>query len=224
MKLRIRYSKQGAVKFVGHLDMMRYFQKLMRRADLDVSYSKGFSPHQKMSFAAPLGVGMTSMGEYFDVEVDTLIPHDEIIQRLNDESVPEIAILECRLLDESEKNAMSVLEAAGYTTDCGKFSPKNIDDFMSSESIVVLKKTKKSEKEVNIRKMIYKMEVIDKKISMIVAQGGKSNLKPSLVMQALSDKSKVLLPNFVPYERTDMYLKDENDNLMSLSLCGTDKW
>ena len=42
MKIRIKFRKQGAVKFVGHLDIMRYFQKVMRRADVDIRYSEGF--------------------------------------------------------------------------------------------------------------------------------------------------------------------------------------
>ncbi|MEG0566064.1 MAG: TIGR03936 family radical SAM-associated protein, partial [Hungatella sp.] len=63
MKIRIKFSKLGAMKFVGHLDLLRYFQKAMRRAEVDICYSEGFSPHQVMSFAAPLGVGLTGTGE-----------------------------------------------------------------------------------------------------------------------------------------------------------------
>ena len=74
MKIRIKFSKQGAMKFIGHLDTMRYFQKAMRRADVDIRYSEGFSPHQIMSFAAPLGVGLTGSGEYLDIEV---VPPEE---------------------------------------------------------------------------------------------------------------------------------------------------
>lgn len=62
LKVRIKFRKQGNMKFIGHLDIMRYFQKVMRRADVDIRYSEGFSPHQIMSFAAPLGVGLTSNG------------------------------------------------------------------------------------------------------------------------------------------------------------------
>ena len=69
MKIRIKFRKYGVMKFIGHLDMMRYFQKAMRRAEIDIAYSEGFSPHQIMSFAAPLGVGITSDGEYLDIEV-----------------------------------------------------------------------------------------------------------------------------------------------------------
>ena len=64
MKVRIKFSKEGPVKFVGHLDTMRYFQKAIRRANLPVAFSGGYSPHMIMSFAAPLGVGTESLGEY----------------------------------------------------------------------------------------------------------------------------------------------------------------
>ncbi len=70
MKVRIKYSKTGPVKFISHLDVMRYFQKVIRRSGLPVTYSQGFSPHQLMSFALPLGVGVTSDGEYMEVEFD----------------------------------------------------------------------------------------------------------------------------------------------------------
>ena len=73
MKLRIKFSKHGVMKFIGHLDVMRYFQKAMRRADIDIAYSTGFSPHQIMSFAQPLGVGVESNGEYMDVELNSAI-------------------------------------------------------------------------------------------------------------------------------------------------------
>nr|MCR5283710.1 TIGR03936 family radical SAM-associated protein [Lachnospiraceae bacterium] len=50
-KLRLKFSKYAHMIFIGHLDLMRYFQKAMRRANVDISYSAGFSPHQIMSFA-----------------------------------------------------------------------------------------------------------------------------------------------------------------------------
>ena len=80
MKVRMRFTKTGSLKFIGHLDCMRFFQKALRRAKMDVAYSKGYSPHQLMSFASPLGVGVTSDGEYIDVEFHTL-PEDKFEKR-----------------------------------------------------------------------------------------------------------------------------------------------
>ena len=58
MKVRVKFSKHGAMRFIGHLDVMRYFQKAIRRAGLPIVFTEGFSPHMVMSFASPLGVGL----------------------------------------------------------------------------------------------------------------------------------------------------------------------
>ncbi|MBQ4372972.1 MAG: DUF2344 domain-containing protein, partial [Lachnospiraceae bacterium] len=69
MKVRIRFSKSDSLRYVGHLDLLRFFQKAMRRAEIPMRFSEGFHPHQIMSFASPLGVGVTSQGEYLDIEI-----------------------------------------------------------------------------------------------------------------------------------------------------------
>ena len=69
MIVRVKFAKYGPLRFTGHLDVLRFFQKAIRRAGLDVVYTHGFNPHQVMSFAAPLGVGLCSVGEYMDVEI-----------------------------------------------------------------------------------------------------------------------------------------------------------
>ena len=84
MRIRIKFRKYGVMKFIGHLDMMRYFQKCIRRAGIDIAYSEGFSPHQIMSFAAPLGVGATSDGEYLDIEVLSTKSSGQSLQALNE--------------------------------------------------------------------------------------------------------------------------------------------
>ena len=92
MKIRIKFRKSGVMKFIGHLDIMRYFQKAMRRADIDICYSEGFSPHQIMSFAAPLGVGITSDGEYLDIEVHESKSTKEAMADLNATMVEGVEI------------------------------------------------------------------------------------------------------------------------------------
>ena len=94
MRVRVKFSKYGVMKFIGHLDVMRYFQKAMRRAGIDIAYSEGMSPHMIMSFAQPLGVGLTSDGEYMDVELRTPIASDEAIRRLNEVGVEGITVTE----------------------------------------------------------------------------------------------------------------------------------
>ena len=112
MKLRIKFKKYGPVRFIGHLDVMRFFQKANRRAELDVAYTGGYSPHQIMSFAAPLGVGLTSNGEYMDLEVHSLASCEDVKQRLNAASVPGIEITSVKILPDKAGNAMASVAAA----------------------------------------------------------------------------------------------------------------
>ena len=99
MKARIKFTKEGPMKFVGHLDTMRYFQKAIRRAELPIAFSGGYSPHMIMSFAAPLGVGVTSTGEYFDMELSVALSTDEICQRLNAQMVEGVRVLKMCIRD-----------------------------------------------------------------------------------------------------------------------------
>ena len=113
MRVRIKFSKHGVVKFIGHLDIMRYFQKAIRRAGIDVTYTTGFSPHQVMSFAAPLGVGHYSNGEYLDIEVNSHNGRQDMMDRLNGAMVPGIEIKNIVALGDNAGNAMASVAAAG---------------------------------------------------------------------------------------------------------------
>ena len=114
LNIRIKFQKYGVMKFIGHLDMMRYFQKAIRRAGIDIAYSEGYSPHQIMSFAAPLGVGVTSDGEYFDIEVKSSKSSQDAIEALNQTMVEGIRVLEYKRLPDTAKTAMSLVSAASY--------------------------------------------------------------------------------------------------------------
>ena len=83
MKARIKFSKTGSMRFIGHLDVMRYFQKAFRRAHIPVSYSQGYSPHQILSFTSPLGIGLTSDAEYLDMELDACPEPEKMVEWMN---------------------------------------------------------------------------------------------------------------------------------------------
>lgn len=207
------------MKFIGHLDMVRYFQKVMRRANVDICYSEGFSPHQKMSFAAPLSVGVISKGEYFDIEVNSSLSSKEMIKNINAQNVEGVKVASYKELPEGAKNAMSIVAGADYFVYTDLFTEKQVNDFYAQDEINILKKTKKSEKIVDIKPMIHEMNFNEDGIFMKVSQGSAANLKPDLVMSALEQFTGAKLPEFVQYERLDMYCL-VNDKLVSLSEIG----
>ena len=70
MRVRVRYSKLGKVRFLSHRDLARIIERAVRRAGLPVSYSQGFSPHARLHFGLALSTGYESYAEYFDVDLD----------------------------------------------------------------------------------------------------------------------------------------------------------
>ena len=182
------------MKFIGHLDMVRYFQKVMRRAGVDIAYSEGFSPHQKMSFAAPLSVGIISKGEYFDIEVHSTESGKVMLEKLNQQNVEGVEILSYKQLPDGAKNAMSIVAGADYFVYFKGLTKEIVESFYKQDSINILKKTKRSEKIVDIKPMIYELRQENEGVFMKVAQGSAANLKPDLVMQALSEFAGITLP------------------------------
>ena len=215
MKVRIRFSKTGALVYIGHLDVMRYFQKLFRRSGIPVAYTEGFSPHQILSFSHPLPLGMESAGEYADVELTSRITTQKALESMRKMSVPEIGIMSFKELPEKCENAMASVTAARYEVimpDIIPFSDiqKAADDFISKDEVVVLKKSKKNEKEVNIRPLVYELETDPEKriISMLVSSGSRDNLKPELVINAMLGKNTIDASD-LDMKRIDQYTGDD---------------
>ena len=179
------------MKFIGHLDVMRFFQKAMRRAEIPIAFTGGYSPHMIMSFANPLGVGLTSDGEYFDVELTEEIDMEEAVSRLNQVMVEGMEVVTMVPVSEDKKRTgMSIVAAADYvsTIQTGAFPEdwkERAAGFLYQPEIVITKKTKKSVKEVDIKPLIYQFEIRGDSVFMQVATGSVENLKPEVVMQAL---------------------------------------
>lgn len=217
----MRFTKTGSLKFIGHLDCMRFFQKAIRRAKLDVAYSNGFNPHQIMSFASPLSVGLTSDGEYIDIEFNSLpdMTEEEFLTYLNQFMTDEIFVTEIHILEDKAKTSMALLNACDYmitlkdgktfsdnTEPCSSFSLKDtFTDFMNQDSILIVKKTKKSEKEIDLKPLIlqyaFSKEEFEVKngsslpelnheydsedeLYLKLVSGSATNIKPELVLEA----------------------------------------
>lgn len=215
MKVRVKFRKYGPVRFIGHLDVMRFFQKCIRRAEIDVAYTTGYSPHQIMSFAAPLGVGLTSDGEYMDIECNSVTTSQDMKERFNRASVPGIEIVSVVLLPEEAGNAMASVAAAGYTVRFREGREPSFDylgkiaDFYARTEIPITKETKKNTLTVNIRPGIYELQADpeNKAIHMLVDASSSGNIKPASVMDAYAAwQGQTLAENAFTVHRKDTYL------------------
>ena len=224
MKIRIKFRKWGSMKFIGHLDMMRYFQKVMRRADVDIRYSEGFSPHQIMSFAAPLGVGITSDGEYFDIEVHSTKSSEEMISDMNKTMVDGVEITGYVALPDDAKTAMSIVAAADYVLSYkeGYEVPFSVEEwkshvaelFTNQKTFTIIKKTKKSEREVDLKPLVYAFDVIEQDgkpaFYINVSTGSVDNIKPELLLASMYEKLGLEYnESAIAIHRKDVYAVDE---------------
>lgn len=192
MKVRVKFSKNGPVKFLGHLDTMRYFQKAVRRAGIPIAFSSGFRPHMIISFAAPLSVGVTSDGEYFDMELSGRMTSGELVRRFNAAMTEGFQVLSAREVPEGKKyNAMAMTAAADYRISL-KGQPEiedlagKVKGFYSQPAIWVEKETKKGGKTVDLKPGIYRMSVQNHMCTMRLAASSANYVKPLMVMEAFA--------------------------------------
>ncbi|MCI5569291.1 MAG: TIGR03936 family radical SAM-associated protein [Candidatus Alectryocaccobium sp.] len=198
MRIRIKFSKNGSLKYIGHLDVMRFFQKVIRRAEIDIAYSEGFSPHMQMSFAQPLGIGVTSDGEYFDMDMKSRSTSAELVRLMNEQMSDEIQVSNAVEIPSDKANkCMSLVNAADYVV-----SFKNADDvfysvkdrlkaFLEQKEILALKKTKRNEEITDIRPFIYEYEVNDNNVFFKISTGSVNNIKPQLIMNTFFEKNGI---------------------------------
>lgn len=232
MKIRIKFRKYGVMKYIGHLDIMRYFQKCMRRAKIDIAYSGGFSPHQIMSFAAPLGVGVTSDGEYVDIEVNSSESTETSLQRLNEVMAEGVLVTSYRKLKDTDKKAMSLVAAAdyeiriknGYEVPQVDFEEAYRKFYVEPSEILITKQTKKSEKVMDLKKLVYDFQIRYEEGKPVfylkVCTGSTDNVKPELVLEAFYKSFGVELePLSIHIHRIDVY-GWEGGELVSLGEMG----
>jgi len=224
LKLRIKFSKHGPVRYIGHLDVMRFFQKAIRRAELDIAYSSGYSPHQIMSFAAPLGVGLESNGEYMDVEMNSILSCEDVKDRLNKASIPGIQILSVKILPPQAGNAMASVTAASYTVRfregrAPRFSiEERLPAFLQKEQILMTKETKKGTREVDLKPGIYEMKWEKDAFYMLLDASSGGNIKPIQIIECfLRENNEELQENALSVTREDTY----TDHFVSLNDIGS---
>lgn len=92
-KIRIRFHKGGDLRLIGHKDLMRCFERMMRRADLPIRWTQGFNPHPRLALALPLPLGMVGSDEVAEFELEGTVAADNVHERLVQQAPPGLRIL-----------------------------------------------------------------------------------------------------------------------------------
>ncbi|MEY8304076.1 TIGR03936 family radical SAM-associated protein [Anaerosalibacter bizertensis] len=221
MILRVKFTKENYLKYISHLDLMRLFQRAFRKADIPMKYSEGFNPHPKFSIASALSLGVSSIGEYMDVELEKKISITTFIHRMNQVLPDDIKILKAEYIEEN-KSVSSMIDWGFYkiqfklkNTLSEEEVKKNVEDVLSLDEIIIIKQKKKKgkirEREKDIRPFIGNVvvkEVKDNLVSMevLLKTGDSGNLKAIDFLSSLEKYTSLnIIDDTIRIHRLELY-------------------
>ena len=199
-KYIIKFTKDGYIKYISHLDMLRIFKRALKKTGIKLGYSEGFNPHPKISFAQPLTLGFSSDCELLEMETISELTPKEISNKLNLVLPEGIEIISCMEADLKTCPIASTVDAAEYEVIFNLKEPsenpgKMLCEYMIQDEIFGMKRQKKTKKyiPINIKTKIRKIEIINKVtnsdfdsddliLKMLLDCGNISNLNPELVI------------------------------------------
>lgn len=212
--LRIEYSKSGFMRYLGHLDMVRLFERGLRRGQVPLLFSQGFNPHPKISFAAPLSVGYSSDAEIVEIEVEEGWP-DTALPDIFKTCFPDGVDYKRHRTVGASKSLMSMMQSSDYEliwsvpqSYCHN-AQTVLENLLQRPSISAMKKSKgKKDREIDLRPMVRDLKLMDSvrvenkslfiqnhlvetslcdlRIFVRLDAGSDSNLKPDLLMEAIA--------------------------------------
>ncbi|MCJ7690268.1 MAG: TIGR03936 family radical SAM-associated protein [Clostridiaceae bacterium] len=225
----IKYTKESEIKFIAHLDLMRTLQKIVKRSELPIEYSKGFNPHMAVSIAQPLSVGAHSSGEYMDVVLNCDLEEKYILDKMNKNTPRGIKILDVVKVipveGKKKPQAMAIIDAAKYTI---KFKctdeeevKETLKDICEIDNWNIIKKTKSGEKMIDIKPLVhtfdYKVDSSVLCITALVCCGSRNNLSSRLLADYMKEHIEYIVKEaFVDIRREEMYAY-KDDKLVTLS-------
>lgn len=233
MRYLLKFTKEENIKFISHLDVLKTIQKNIRRAELPIEYSKGFNPHMSTSIAQPLSVGVYSSGEYMDIVLEEEMDEKEIVDRLNKTApsgIKYISALAIPYVEGQKKvpQAMAMIDAARYTIKIKYSDVSNLENEMNEllarPEWNTIKKSKKGEKEVNLKNFIKELNFWIKDevlvLNALISTGSREHLSADLLVKYIQENtSNALVDSFVAIKREEMYFYKEEDKLVPLYKC-----
>jgi len=216
LKVRLKFTKLGDVRFISHLDLLRTFERALRRAEIPVAFTQGFNPHPQITFAHPLSLGMTSEGEYVDLILGRDFSLKNLKERLNHVFPQGIKVIDVVKVTD-DRSVMSLVDAAMYelciSVDEGLKEDEvkeKLRKVLAKEKIVVLKKSKSKEELTDIRPFIYdisfkKLEGNTLYLTTLLATGSRKNINPEVLLQYLRNDFISFDPDFVKIHRIEIF-------------------
>lgn len=160
-RIRLMWSKDDSVRFVGHLATMRVFERACRRSSLPVAYSQGTKPRPKLSFGPPLTLGYTSLGEFLDIQLDMPF-QDAMLEKLNQALPVGFQVIQGRPVFGKATSVSSLINLSAYEITLSadtSITGSAIGAVLVQPSVVVKRIKGDDVSEIDVRSSIFKIEL-----------------------------------------------------------------
>ncbi len=208
-KIRVMYKKLSRSIYISHLDIMRTFQRALKRAGIAVKHTEGFNPHPYISIALPLSLGYSGECEFLDMVVLDDMQCEEIVLRMN-KALPEGIVAVSAYEDGRPVRDIAYSEyeiSLEYDNGISDDAAGKVQNFLDSNEIIVVKKSKRGETETDIAPMIKSAEVSRLEnclfINAVLASGN-TTLNPEYIVRAIEKYLPELNPDFAEFCRKNV--------------------
>lgn len=189
--VRIRFTKQGDIRFISHHDLMRLFERALRRAELPFATSEGHNPRPRLSFPMALSVGHTGLNEVADIGLEEWMRPEEMRARLQAELPEGIGITSAQVVPinpnrEPRELAYRVPLLASHT-----LTEQKVQALLDSERAVVTRVRKRSVREVEVRQFIKALRLVDDTLEMLIRYTSEGTAKPEEILETLGCRPDV---------------------------------
>ena len=213
--VRMWICKQGDARFISHLDLARCLLRAVRRARIPVWYTEGFNPHPYITFLAPLSLGIVGLREPMDLRLTGDMPIDEAAKRLDGALFGGLSVVDAAepVLKTRDIAAASYQIHLSIQGLAPEESAGLVRKLLNSEELMVTKRTKSSEKQVNLLQYIREPKVEIEEdgavLSVILPAGSTENVNPSLIIDGITAKSGMVCAKQL-IVRTELLDKEGN--------------
>ncbi len=114
MRARITFSRGPEIKYISHLDLLRMWERILRRARVPLAFSKGFNPHPRLALAAPLPVGVLATAEILEIHLDPPMPPPDLERAIHQQLPPGVRVSHVEEVEDSGPSLPSLVRAAEY--------------------------------------------------------------------------------------------------------------
>jgi radical SAM-linked protein len=176
-KIICKYSKTGYLKYISHLDVLRFIQRSVKRAGIKAKYSEGFNPHMKTSFGYPLSLGIESIGEYFELELNENIEPELFKDKMNSVMPKEMQIIKADYSNDAE----SLMKRCAYAR-----------YLINIEPSIDVNKLNEYFEEMLTEGVIYKRQKINKKNKLVTKELNTKELIDYLKAENIDNKTRIM--------------------------------